>query len=1005
MNGKIKTKFAALFAVALMITVCVVPVVGNDGTDAAPVSSTNGEVFEGYDITLYKEGGDYSGLVYYGEDPKIAGYTVKAAISGDNAYYYNPETEKFLTVDQVPGYVPTKATYGFPMIQFVYSYDDADVNTINYTVKINKDNVNKFSFDTASLPDSGLKNDRSQGVLTVQMGTGNFTHKLGLASEMIAGDFEVVVEATQGVTKQIINKTVNAGEAITVSGTIMDASNQPIKAVYSNNGKTFESGMKVDLRVGNNNQSNWVPTDANGKYTLNVAVGSTVSVAGVSYFVGTTENDNAYTFEKETYSFGTITGSDTKDFTAKESTGSVKIQSANGKSISGATIASMDWYYQYQTTTVSGSTSSTKYTLGTTAPANYIDNTPVILGESDENGNIYFTYAEPKINPAYTGTSDVTISLTDYKLVNTATPTATGGYTFTTYVAPSAYANSDSQTVTLASQIDASKGTYNMLNGTISAKENLGSVTIQSANGNPIVGATISMAWYYQYQTTTVSGSTSSTKYTLGTTAPANYIGNTPVILNTTGSDKDGNIYFTYAEPKINPSYVAQSGITISLTDYKLVNIVAPTATGYTFTTCVAPSTYANSDSQTVTLASQIDASKGTYDLVTTSVIKSTTNTYLVSGNVGVEGASIGQVGGFGTNIKSDKTGNYEFYVAEGMSAVITPTLANNQFTPASFTTPSMSKDITVNFEKVIAESNPPVVYYEVVGIDGEVTFTYSIDGEEATSVVTGAIPAASAPGAKPVAKLELSAKYGSQIEVSATAENYDIPAFDGYSVIAVEMFTHYFNTINNGGSISGAAFDLTYTYLNEEVTVALTADENGIAKVSIPKSVSSTTFIASKDGKVVDMASDNFNVGLKEVSGKVVNLNDYYPADASATVSIVYGAVYNVEDVSYGPVAYESFVGTATSETVVKSIALKAPKIDNFEFVAWMVDGVVVSESADYTLVVEDGEAYKAVALYSAVHYEEPAEGLSMNVLVIGIVILILGILAVAYGIISKKQ
>ena len=47
----------------------------------------------------------------------------------------------------------------------------------------------------------------------------------------------------------------------------------------------------------------------------------------------------------------------------------------------------------------------------------------------------------------------------------------------------------------------------------------------------------------------------------------------------------------------------------------------------------------------------------------------------------------------------------------------------------------------------------------------------------------------------------------------------------------------------------------------------------------------------------------------------------------------------------------------------------------------------------------------YEVVALYSAVHYEEPAEGLSMNVLVIGIVILILGILAVAYGIISKKQ
>jgi len=37
MNGKIKTKFAALFAVALMITVCVVPVVGNEDVQAITV--------------------------------------------------------------------------------------------------------------------------------------------------------------------------------------------------------------------------------------------------------------------------------------------------------------------------------------------------------------------------------------------------------------------------------------------------------------------------------------------------------------------------------------------------------------------------------------------------------------------------------------------------------------------------------------------------------------------------------------------------------------------------------------------------------------------------------------------------------------------------------------------------------------------------------------------------------------------------------------------------------
>ena len=48
MNGKIKTKFAALFAVALMITVCVVPVVGNEGVQAASDDDVKTITVEGY---------------------------------------------------------------------------------------------------------------------------------------------------------------------------------------------------------------------------------------------------------------------------------------------------------------------------------------------------------------------------------------------------------------------------------------------------------------------------------------------------------------------------------------------------------------------------------------------------------------------------------------------------------------------------------------------------------------------------------------------------------------------------------------------------------------------------------------------------------------------------------------------------------------------------------------------------------------------------------------------
>jgi|GEM_PF-4868801 len=101
MNGKIKTKFAALFAVALMITVCVVPVVGNEDVQAVvtdpsdAVSLTvSGKVFDstgnvGIDkielqITVgsenykvYSSGSSYEQEVYVPKDTVISNVTVK----------------------------------------------------------------------------------------------------------------------------------------------------------------------------------------------------------------------------------------------------------------------------------------------------------------------------------------------------------------------------------------------------------------------------------------------------------------------------------------------------------------------------------------------------------------------------------------------------------------------------------------------------------------------------------------------------------------------------------------------------------------------------------------------------------------------------------------------------------------------------------------------------------------------------------------------------------------
>ena len=99
MNGKIKTKFAALFAVALMITVCVVPVVGNEGVQAVvtdpsdAVSLTvSGNVYNstGSKITnvelqitagsetykVYDADGSYSQTIYVPKDTIVSNITV-----------------------------------------------------------------------------------------------------------------------------------------------------------------------------------------------------------------------------------------------------------------------------------------------------------------------------------------------------------------------------------------------------------------------------------------------------------------------------------------------------------------------------------------------------------------------------------------------------------------------------------------------------------------------------------------------------------------------------------------------------------------------------------------------------------------------------------------------------------------------------------------------------------------------------------------------------------------
>ncbi len=936
MNGKIKTKFAALFAVALMITVCVVPVVGNEGTDAAPVSSTNGEVFEGYDITLYKEGGDYSGLVYHGILP--AGFsendwTCMDDVSPGNGYWVSNATGKYLLAEDIPEYVVTPDTYGMPMIQFVFGYDQVNVNSIDFSITVGNDtNENLITY---SAPAYAPTSDKNQGIVTIALGTpaSGYTvgvDAIGLDEYDQVGDFDVKVVATQGITQQIINKTVNAGAAITVSGIVKDAGKMPIK------------GATVTL-----DDARSVITKADGKYSFNVEANTVVS-ATVSYVGG----DYTFDASKSTYSFGTVVSSETHDFEAKEKTGKVTINDANGKVVSpnsagapyGGISVSFKWYSQTSAT----ADNVTTYTISdaATGSAELIE----IV-----DGIAYFSYTNP-----------TAVNGTTFQLI--ATATGSGAYTFAD--APSITTG----TKNITSLISGNNAVADVTggNGTVKAVEKTGVITILDSGSYPSIGATATITWYSQVASTT------------GT--PTTYTVSALSTVTTILSNADGIVTYTYQTPAPadNTTYFLLAAATGGINTYDSI-----------------PTSWDN----TKTLSSQITGLKiGNATQNGNATINGKNATYMISGkfdgyvaeDVISTAASYTVNAGSPISVNLQKDGTYKFYVLLNDVVVISNTIG---YLPASVSLGTIENNTTYDFVKPISSVESGTVEYIVnipSGID--VTFTYSIDGEKNVTTIesdaNGAI-------------LELTAKIGAQIEVSAVAEGYNVPAFVGYSADAKLIYTKTYKVTDGDNAIPGATFGVTYLVGGVTKIKQLKADENGYATFSdvyAPLSI-------MKDGTIITaVSSEQWTIDEEgnEITYYEVDLGSYYEI-GMATMMVMYAVAYNSDTVTSEPVGVAPISGTmtATNNVVVgNEYALKAPSIDNFEFVAWMVDGVVVSESADYTFKADKVDTtYEVVALYSAVHYEEPAEGLSMNVLVIGIVILILGILAVAYGIISKKQ
>ena len=1009
MNGKIKTKFAALFAVALMITVCVVPVVGNDGTDAAPVSPSNGEVFEGYDITLYKEGGDYSGLVYHG--PLPYGFsTVEWEYAGsgndsdeeNNGYWFSTTTGKYLLAEDIPGYVIDPEVYGMPMIQFVYGYKQVNVNSIDYDLTISSDNLDEdFTYNVKNYKPESKK---TQGLVTVALGKDvdgyNEKDSLGLLPEMQVGDFDVEVIATQGITQQIINKTVNAGAAVTVSGTVKDAGGKAIM------------GAKITPIVGKDTLSA-LDTDEDGKYSFNVEYGSVVSISvaypSEKYTFGAFDGDNEYE-GSASYSFGTVIKSVTKDFVANEKTGTVTVQTANNKPISGIVVTPA-LYYQYAVTDKGeGTNPDTKtYEISTSIPSgiNKDGKVVAISTSTDADGKFTFAYIAPTGSFNIENTDENTYGEYAYAILVYATDAT--NYNFVNDLPVDGDNSISKQISEKAGIADAKNGT-----ATLESEESLGVITVKSSNGNPVVGVTVAVEWAYECKITVdpnQGGVLSGSHYKIikgddfDDFDEAGITPGTDAELNQGVTDDDGKMYFVYTEP--SGKFEAPEGSGWS--DYNDLLVAKVTNPGnYEFDVVEVSA----SDDSNKNVSSIISGKDGMANATSGSAtLKAETESHKISGSVngwkadGVrEDGIVATIGSSTVDFDIQKDGSFAFYVVD--KSVVEVALDSNitGYEPDTFYLGTVESNKVCDFTKVADPIEYGEVRYVVTGADSDVTFTYSFNGVEAKYTST------------PVnsnAEIVLKAPINTKISISATADGYDISAFDGYVASALLMGTRTIQVIVDDDPYEGATFQAFFTDIasEEQVILDLTTGDNGFVTIELPNTViNNITFV--KDSKNVTgnlESGSGFYEGISKY--QTLDLTDYY--SKSVGVAISYMSAYNSDTVLFAPVAdAEIAPGKTVAADVGDSIALKAPSIDNFEFVAWMVDGVVVSEKADYTLIVEqhfdeNGSAVPctAVALYSAVHYEEPAEGLSMNVLVIGIVILILGILAVAYGIISKKQ
>ena len=124
--------------------------------------------------------------------------------------------------------------------------------------------------------------------------------------------------------------------------------------------------------------------------------------------------------------------------------------------------------------------------------------------------------------------------------------------------------------------------------------------------------------------------------------------------------------------------------------------------------------------------------------------------------------------------------------------------------------------------------------------------------------------------------------------------------------------------------------------------------------------------------------------------------------------VDYVYSDLYSILGYNGGEVAYGTVLTLVAQNEYNESVEITITNVvETYKFAGWYVNGVKISDSniATYT-VTGDCTIYADYKVStSTIVDEDNSNGLSMDVLVLGIVIVVLALLALLYAVKFKKE